>query len=113
MEDAAQDLGQDAFAASVRRNGKHVILALVGELDLHARDQLATAVAALLDQNLTRIDVHAGELSFIDSAGLHALLLARSKVVEQGVVFRVTESSRALTRLVELSGLSGMLMSDT
>jgi len=48
-------------------------------------------------------------LSFADSAGLRALLLAHNEATERGIGFRVSRVSEPLGRLLEMTGLREIL----
>jgi anti-sigma B factor antagonist len=106
---AADDRDTESFSVSTRREGPRGVIALVGELDLHTAGELTTAVSGLLAQKVTRVEVDAGELSFADSAGLRAVLMARAAAEEAGATFRVTVASGSVERLIEITGLSELL----
>jgi anti-anti-sigma factor len=110
---AADDLGAEGFSISTRRDGGRVIVVPVGELDLHTADELTTAVSTLLlEQEVTRVEVDAGGVSFADSAGLRAVLRARAAAQEAGATFGVTDASGTVERLIEITGLSELLAED-
>jgi anti-sigma B factor antagonist len=99
----------EGFSVSTSREGARGVIALVGELDLHTAGELTTAVSGLLEQKVTRVEVDAGGLSFADSAGLRAVLMARAAAEEAGATFRVTVASSSVERLIEITGLSDLL----
>ncbi|MGH9112545.1 MAG: STAS domain-containing protein [Acidimicrobiales bacterium] len=103
------DLDPQNFTLTTRREGERGIVAVAGELDLHTADQLTAAVTALLDQQVSAIDIDAGDLSFADSAGLRAVLAARAAAQRDGVSFGVTKASEPVLRLIEITGLSELL----
>jgi anti-sigma B factor antagonist len=105
---AADDLG-DVFSITTRRDGGQVVVSLVGELDLHTADALTAAVSGLLEQEVTRVEVDAGGLSFADSAGLRAVLIARAAAEDAGATFGVTDASGTVERLIEITGLAELL----
>jgi anti-anti-sigma factor len=84
-------------------------IGLTGELDLHSSGELSTAVEEVLAGAPTGIEVDASGLSFADSAGLRALLLARNEATERGIGFRVSRVSEQLGRLLEMTGLREIL----
>jgi anti-sigma B factor antagonist len=98
------------FSVSTRRDGSRGVVALVGELDLHTAGELTTAVSGLLRQKVSRVEVDAGGLSFADSAGLRAVLMARAAAEEAGATFGVTVVSASVERLIEITGLSDLLV---
>jgi anti-sigma B factor antagonist len=109
----ADDRDAEGFSVSTRREGARGVVALVGELDLHTADELTTAVSGLLRQKVTRVEVDAGGLSFADSAGLRAVLMARAAAEEAGATFGVTVASDSVERLIEITGLSDLLIDDS
>jgi anti-sigma B factor antagonist len=98
------------FSVSTRRDGSRGVVALVGELDLHTAGELTTAVSGLLRQKVTRVEVDAGGLSFADSAGLRAVLMARAAAEDTGATFAVTVASASVERLIEITGLYDLLV---
>ncbi|MGH9227435.1 MAG: STAS domain-containing protein [Acidimicrobiales bacterium] len=106
----ADDRDVEGFSVSARREGARGVIALVGELDLHTAGELTTVVSGLLEQNVTRVEVDAGGLSFADSAGLRAVLMARAAAEEAGASFGVTVASDSVERLIEITGLSELLI---
>jgi anti-sigma B factor antagonist len=84
-------------------------LILGGEFDMTGRVRFRAFVNEALATGRS-ITVDASGLEFVDSAGLQALLQAREAAGEAGVAFRVSDPSPALRRVVELSGLEGLLL---
>jgi anti-sigma B factor antagonist len=107
---AADDRDAGGFSVSARREGARGVIALVGELDLHTADELTNAVSGLLEQKVTRVEVDAGGLSFADSAGLRAVLMARAAAEDAGATFGVTVVSASVERLIAITGLSDLLV---
>jgi anti-sigma B factor antagonist len=73
-----------------------------GELDQYTGDNLVTVLAA--HPGVTSIDL--GEVSFIDSAGLRALLVARRRREQAGAELHVCRSSTAVRRVMRLAGIA-------
>lgn len=76
------------------------------------RGELDEFTGVELDACLTRhpevacIDL--GEVSFVDSAGLRFLLVARQRLAGEGTPFVVRRSSGAVRRLMRLAGVSDL-----
>jgi anti-sigma B factor antagonist len=103
--------GTEVLSISSRRDGTHVVVELVGELDLHGSDRLATEVhLALSDPPVELIELDATRLTFADSAGLRAVLLARTEAESNGATFRIRAVSAPVGRVIEIAGLSDLLM---
>ena len=100
---------QESITVAIRREGATAVIELAGELDLHSSGELGAAVDQVLADPPNAIDIDAQGLSFADSAGLRALLLARKQAEEQGVGLRLSRVSEALGRLLEMTGLREIL----
>jgi anti-anti-sigma factor len=100
---------QEPITVTTRVDQGVAHIGLTGELDLHSSGELSTAVEEVLAGGPTGIDVDASGLSFADSAGLRALLLARNEATERGIGFRVSRVSEPLGRLLEMTGLREIL----
>jgi anti-anti-sigma factor len=98
----------DDFTIVVRRDGPHAIVEICGELDLHESARFEEQVSATLTDVAT-IELDASGLTFIDSAGLQALLAARDGARERGIDFRFTAVSEQVARVVEVAGLHDLL----
>lgn len=98
---------------TTRRNGAKTVVAISGELDMHSCEHLSaeleSTLAAALAESTTEIGVDARALTFTDSAGLRALLVARESAEAKGVVLRLTHVSDHLDRLLEMTGLREVL----
>lgn len=106
--DVADDLHSATLVVSTRRDGARRIVSLAGELDLDTADTFRTAISDLLVEQVSRVEVDAGGLGFADSAGLRALLLARSAAEAAGASFGVTVASPAVSRVIEITGLTDL-----
>lgn len=96
---------QESIVVSTRWVESKAIIELSGELDLHSSPQLGAAVEEVLGRSPATVEIDAGALSFADSAGLRALLLAHNDATEQGVTLRLSRVSDQLGRLLEMTGL--------
>lgn len=95
-----------ALSIAVHHAGSRSIVTLTGELDLAAVDAFSTALREVRAAGSKRVEVDAGELTFVDSAGLQALLVARRVTVAGGGAFTLVHVSPALRRMLALSGLA-------
>jgi stage II sporulation protein AA (anti-sigma F factor antagonist) len=89
------------------RTGTTIILE--GEFDLTGTDRFWAVFRETLAASPRSITLHAHGLTFIDSAGLQALLQARAAATDAGVAFRVSEPSPALRRIAEMTGIEDLL----
>jgi anti-anti-sigma factor len=107
-DDTAPSPGDILYVATTYDDGTATIV-LVGEFDMSCAAHFWASLNEALGTCPQCVTVEARGLTFIDSAGLQALLRAREAAGEAGVAFRVRESSPALQRLVEVTGTKDLL----
>ena len=95
----------DGVTVTAHVAGATVTLVLRGEFDLRGVRRVADAVGAALGRHPATLAVDAAGLTFVDSAGLHALVRARQLAGRAGVAFVLDRSSVALDQLIDLAGL--------
>ena len=100
---------QGAFSAIVEDLGDRAVVRLVGEVDLAAEEQWWIALNDARALSRT-VEVDLSHVTFIDSSGLCFLLEARQKAEAASETLTIVSASVAVKRLVELSGLSDLLM---
>jgi anti-anti-sigma factor len=88
---------------------EHGVCVVRGELDEFTGDLLD----ARLRQHPDVTSVDLGEVSFVDSAGLRCLLMARQRLAETGTELVVRRSSGAVRRLLRLAGVSHLFVPPT
>jgi anti-sigma B factor antagonist len=94
-------------AGFVRSEGidGHVVLRVSGEIDISAtplfNERLADVIAAGDDD----VAVDLAEVTFIDSAGLTVLVLARQQLGAAGRKLLIARPSAPVTRVLEIAGL--------
>ena len=99
----------EVLLVSSTRDGTRTVVRLEGELDLHGTERLAAEVQrAIATSEVVEID--AEHLTFADSAGLRAVLLARASAEEGGVTLRVIKVSAPVGRVIEIAGLAAELL---
>lgn len=102
--------GNDVLVVSSRREGGRVVVTLAGELDLHGCDQLTAEVEQALQDSASMVELDARRLTFADSAGLRAVLLARAAADKSGAQFRLSDVSPSVGRVIDLAGLGDLLL---
>lgn len=97
----------EAVTVTVTRDGETARIDVVGELTDHARRPLVREVTdLLLDRTpLKRIELDLGEVSFLNSAGIAALVQLQKMVQPRGVDLAVVVEHVAVVRPLQLSGL--------
>lgn len=102
-----QELPQ--FGLTVHHRGEVATLALRGELDLHAADQVRAVTTGLISDGVRRIEIDAEELVFVDSSGLKTLLDVRHDGSEHDVEVAVVAASERLRWVAQVTGVDGLL----
>jgi anti-sigma B factor antagonist len=103
---------EQQLTVSIRREASGAVIAIDGELDLYGSQRLRAAVAELLTEPVELVELDATGLTFIDSAGVRAILLARSGAAERGVRFRISGVSPQIRRVMEIAGAGHLLPDD-
>jgi len=96
-----------ALAVHAQPDRSGVIVAVTGDLDLAGCQPLKRQLDALWDTGWTSVVVDLRGVSFIDSTGLSLLLTVDRDAREHGREFAIVDGAPAVSRLLELVGLSG------
>ncbi len=94
---------------SLTEDGGQVVINLSGELDMQTRRQLLACVAEQTASGNRHLVLDLADVTFIDSQGLAAFVLARDQVTVEFGTLRLRRLTRTATRLLEMSGLLGEL----
>jgi anti-sigma B factor antagonist len=92
-----------------RVDGATATLQAAGELDIYTSERLLQLAEELCTGDVEHIVVEGDELSFVDSAGLRALVLAHDRASSQGIDLRVGTASEALGKVLTMTGLDELL----
>jgi len=88
-------------------DGDYARLTLSGDVDLQTTADLKHDIANL--NSIRSLEVHAGEVSYIDSSGVAVLLYARQLCLQRQVSFAIPIVSQPLFRILELAHLQTIL----
>jgi anti-anti-sigma factor len=88
-----------------RDDGARHTVALRGELDLGTAADLEAAILGLCAGGATEIVLDLSELSFVDSAGLRAIVSARAMCEQHDCSLVLVHPRAQVKRLFELTGL--------
>ena len=102
-------MAAEPITISSHQSDGTVTVELEGELDLHGSPGLAAAIRDALVHRPTTIDIDAARLTFIDSAGLTALLTALCEADAAGVVLRIVKWSPAVEQILTMTGAGAAL----
>jgi anti-anti-sigma factor len=97
------------FRSVTKRSAEGVTVRWFGDCDVVARDILENerSLTEFARGQLVVIDL--GEVTFMDSVGIHCLLALRDRVHRAGAQFVVRSWSPSVRRLMELTGLMTVL----
>ena len=92
---------------SVERAGAAATIAVSGEVDLESSAILNDALNAVRDCSEVHLDLT--NVEYMDSTGLRVVLVARDQFAEGGGLLDVVAASSIVTRLIEITGIDGLL----
>jgi stage II sporulation protein AA (anti-sigma F factor antagonist) len=107
MEERPPDGPQLAVTRS-EQDGVQLI-ELAGEVDLDSVDELDAVLATTFETPSPRVCLDLGELAFIDSSGLAAVIRAHLAASAAGGSLVIVSSAGAVRRTFETSGVMDML----
>jgi len=99
----AAALGRMTLRVIERRARRTLVLS--GEFDLASRPLLDEALAGLDDERIEALVLDLSGVSFMDSTGLHAVLVAKDLCAQRGCELLFVRGSAQVQRLFELSGV--------
>ena len=88
-------------------------LAVVGDIDMDSADVLDEAIErAIAIHGIARVVLDLQRTTFLDSAGVRSLILARQAASENGIAFRIMNAPPIARRVLELTGVFELLAQD-
>jgi anti-sigma B factor antagonist len=97
---------------SERQAGPVTILDITGGLKLgDGVAELGTAVRRLLQEGRTRLILNVGEVAFVDSAGLGAIVQAYTTTIKQAGALKLLHTPKRLRELLVITKLANVLES--
>jgi anti-sigma B factor antagonist len=100
------------FCFDVRPDRDRAIVAVAGELDLGTAPRVAATVDELVDAGFARIVVDLRRLSFLDSAGVHALISARDRADRHRCALSLVRAPRDVHRVFALTATESLVRFD-
>src|ERR1700746_3036180 len=88
-----------------RPRGRPDVLPLKGEIDLHVSPSVTASLNAMIEKKPRRLVVDLSEVTYIDSAGLAALIEAMQKVEGYGGKFLLAGLQETVRSIFEISRL--------
>ncbi|WP_127506910.1 STAS domain-containing protein [Actinoplanes solisilvae] len=96
------------FEARTDKGTGHVRVTLTGECDLAVRDELhAVLTAAVRAAPLVIVDL--GALEFLDSSGVHGLIVAHHEAQARGARVTLVNPTGAVAAVLDLTGVGSLL----
>lgn len=89
-------------------DGEHTVM-LTGELDLASATVLSTALAHICTDGTRAVVLDLRRLSFIDSTGIHAMLMTQALCAGHGCELRVLPGQAQVQRVFAICGLLDQL----
>jgi stage II sporulation protein AA (anti-sigma F factor antagonist) len=88
----------------IRPGDDGTIVTISGEVDVGTEAQLQQSLLRIIRECGARLMLDASGVSFMDCAGLRALLATRRRAEMHGVFLRLIATSAAVRRIIELTG---------
>jgi anti-sigma B factor antagonist len=88
---------------AVRPAGDGIIVAVSGAVDVCTEDPLQQVLLRIMRERSARIFLDVSGVSFMDCAGLRALLTTRRRAELRGGCMRLIATSAAVRRIIELT----------
>lgn len=98
-----------SWRLDVQRSGATAVVSVSGELDAASSRSLRECVAALLADGVRDVRLRTARLSFVDAAGVGALIGAARRLREAGGALSIEAPSRQVARLLDLTGAARVL----
>ena len=95
----------EGFSVRIMRRGDAAVVVPTGELDCGSALALEASLTRAFADPVRRVVLDLRELEFIDSGGLHALLVARRRAEAAGKAFSLVAGHRGLQRTLEIAGV--------
>ena len=99
---------QSHWNCRVEGSGERPTLVLAGAMDLASADMLRTFFVQTAEQ-ASGIEVDLEHVTFLDSAGIHALVVGRNTALAHGNTFVVTRMSEPVRSVLRVTGLLNAL----
>ncbi|HEV7399140.1 MAG TPA: STAS domain-containing protein [Solirubrobacterales bacterium] len=109
MSSEQRDIADGTLVVRTAKEGDTHTISLCGELDLANAGTAETALQASLAENAPQIVIDMRELEFIDSTGIALLVAALGNNGSDERVRFIPSTAPAVTRVLELTGLSERL----
>jgi anti-anti-sigma factor len=93
-------------------DGTTAVVVAHGEIDLASAPYLLRTMVAACGLGVREVVVDLAAVTFVDSAGLKALVQGRAEARERGVLFRLDPVAPSVRSVLDLTGLSQLFAFD-
>lgn len=105
-------MADEALRVEVRYADRITMVVVTGEIDAHSMLALQAPLSELSPHSHILLDM--AEVRFMDCRGLRVILTQRIKMTEAGGSIHIRHASRAVQRVMQVTGLTDILRkSDT
>jgi anti-sigma B factor antagonist len=98
-----------SFALSVETADDHATVRVTGEIDMESSPALRSRLLSLAQMGIRQVTLDMTDTEFIDSTGLHVLVVALNELKVQGGDLVLQSPSRSATRLLHLTGVDTLM----
>ncbi len=91
---------------------EETVIVVSGELDFHSAPELRNRILAVFNEGTNRLVLDMGALEFIDSSGLSVIIAGFKRFKERGGELKLRSLTDRTRKVLEISGLSRVLISD-
>jgi anti-sigma B factor antagonist len=95
------------MAFDIRVSGEHAKVVLSGDVDLQTTADLKAEIQEVSD--VSRLEIEATDVTYIDSSGVAVLLLARQHCAQNNITLAMPSISEAVHRVLQIARLDAML----
>ncbi|RJQ72742.1 anti-sigma factor antagonist [Pseudonocardiaceae bacterium YIM PH 21723] len=87
-----------------------VVVSVAGEVDLETAPDLEQSITDALNVPAARsVEVNLAAVSFLNSRGLSVLVSGSQRAEKAGIAFTVRGAQPAVAKVIEITGLTGVL----
>ena len=96
------------FEVRTSTEAGRIVVALAGECDLDAREELTSVLVSALDRAMVVV-VDLAEVRFLDSSGLHALIVGHHAALERGARLYAVNATGVVHQVLDVTGVGELL----
>jgi anti-anti-sigma factor len=106
-------MDEELLTVTTTRDGDRATVALAGELDVNSAPLVGEELGRLAEDDVSSVIVDVSRLTFVDSTGLRVILAGRERLQTIGATLVLDGASGVVERVLEMTGLRGLLAQQT